>query len=51
LTTTNEPIPGRSAETLLFVGMPITATVRAEPALVAPGNPTVKTVIEVTIRK
>ena len=37
LTPTNEPIPGRSAETLLFVGMPISATVRAEPALVAPG--------------
>ena len=50
LTTTNTPIPGRSAETLLFVGMPITATVRAEPALVAPGNPTVKTVIEVSNR-
>ena len=31
-------------------GMPITATVRAEPALVAPGNPTVKTVIEATSR-
>lgn len=50
LTAANQPLPGRSAETLLFVGMPITATVRAEPSLVAPGNPTVKTVIEVTNR-
>lgn len=41
------PLPGRAAQTPLFVGMPVTATVRAEPSLVAPGTAEVVTTIEV----
>ena len=47
-TVDGEQLPGRSAETLFFVGAPISAEVRAEPILVAPGNPTVTSIIEVT---
>ncbi len=42
------PLPGRAAQTLLFIGLPVSATVRAEPALVAPGTAKVATIIEVT---
>ena len=47
-TTNGTHLPGRSAQTLFFVGSPVSATVRTEPAFVVPGSPESSTIIEVT---
>lgn len=41
-------LPGRAAQTILFAGMPVSATIRAMPSLLAPGTVEVATTIEVT---
>ncbi len=47
LATDQTALPGRNGRAPFFVGLPVSATVRAEPSLLAPGNPTAKTIIEV----
>ena len=40
-----QPLPGRSAHSPLFIGAPVSVTVRAVPDEVVPGSPTVRTEI------
>jgi von Willebrand factor type A domain-containing protein/PKD domain-containing protein len=50
LATDHQPIPGRSAQTPLYIGSPVSAAVSADPIVVPPGTSTVTTKLEVASR-